>query len=233
MPPSRLEWHCTSTDVLKFEGSLLAANGRLFGGLDAVHTGVCAAGGSYQTSSLDDRIFVVNETNGSWGKATKLRRTDHAVNSISCAAAGECAAGGAVAGGQGFVVNETNSKWGRAIEVPGTLNSGHGAEVDSISCAAAGNCAAGGTYTDSHGHGHEQVFVISETNGHWGRAIEVPGTARLHSQYDPARISISCAAAGDCAAGGYVHGRRGLPHAFVVSETSGRWAKAIQVFPAQ
>jgi hypothetical protein len=46
-------------------------------------------------------------------------------------------------------------------------------EVGSLSCGSPGNCAAGGYYRDRHGHG--QWFVVSERNGVWGRAIEVPG----------------------------------------------------------
>ena len=79
------------------------------------------------------------------------------MSSISCAAAGECAAGGYDTDGSRqpgfFVVSETNGSWGDAIEVPGmaTLNTGGVAEVNSISCAAAGECAAGGVYVDGYG----------------------------------------------------------------------------------
>ncbi len=47
-----------------------------------------------------------------------------------------------------------------------------------MSCAAAGNCSAGGHYTDSSGH--FQAFVVSQVNGTWHTAIEVPGTAALN-----------------------------------------------------
>ena len=128
------------------------------------------------------------------------------------------------------MVNETNGAWGDAIEVPGTatLNTGGDARAYSISCAAAGECAAGGYYTDGSSHPH--AYVVGETNGTWGNAIEVPGTATLNTG---ARVdAISCAAAGECAAGGRYHGSS--HHAFVVSETSGSWSNAIHVgnFPA-
>jgi hypothetical protein len=62
-----------------------------------------------------------------------------AVDAISCASAGNCAAGGADNSGA-FVQSEKKGKWGTAIDLPGmTLGS-----VSSISCASAGNCAAGG-----------------------------------------------------------------------------------------
>ena len=69
-----------------------------------------------------------------------------------------------------------------------------------VSCAAVGECAAGGYYTD--GSKHAQAFVVSETNGSWGDAIEVPGTATLNSGGQDYVASISCVATGDCAAGG-------------------------------
>ena len=65
---------------------------------------------------------------------------------------------------------------------------------------AAGECAAGGSYMD--GSGDDQAFVVSETNGVWGNAVEVPGTAALNSGGHAVVYSVSCGAAGDCAAGG-------------------------------
>jgi len=90
------------------------------------------------------------------------------VGSVSCASAGNCAAGGLYRDGRGhyqaFVVSERNSTWGRAIEVPGsgTLNAGSDATALSVSCASAGNCAVGGFYQG--GSGRFQAFVVSERN---------------------------------------------------------------------
>jgi len=116
---------------------------------------------------------------------------------VSCGSAGNCAAGGAYADGSGheqaFVVGERNGTWGKAIEVPGSgaLNAGGTAFVESLSCASAGNCAAGGAY------GRFQVFVASERNGRWGKAIRVPGLGGGAAVY-----SVSCGSAGNCAVGG-------------------------------
>ena len=113
------------------------------------------------------------ERNGRWGTAIEvpglaaLNTGGYAeVNSVSCASAGSCAAGGDYAdrrGQQGFVAVERNGRWGTATEVPGlaALNKGGGAAVNSVSCAPAGSCAAGGDYTDRHGH--DQGFVVSQT----------------------------------------------------------------------
>ena len=73
-----------------------------------------------------------------------------------------------------------------------------------MSCASAGSCAAGGFYRNGLGNG--QGFVVSENNGVWGGAIEVPGLAALDKGQFGAVSSVSCARTGNCAAGGsYSH----------------------------
>jgi hypothetical protein len=123
----------------------------------------------------------------------------------------------------------TTGVWGGAVEVPGlgTLNKGVDAVVISVSCASAGNCAAGGDYTD--GSGHSQAFVVSERHGVWGRAIEVPGSGALNKGAEAAVESVSCASAGNCAAGGFYRDASGHLQAFVVSERHGVWGGAIEV----
>ena len=131
--------------------------------------------------------------------------------------------------------------------MPGTARLGVGsAYVNSISCGAPGECAAGGHYVNNSNNDHYEPFVVSETKGSWGNAIEVPGTATLKAgcrrsarhciDYGTEVTSISCAAAGECAAGGAAGG--GWPFLstypinypnFVVSETKGRWGNAIEV----
>ena len=208
--------------------------------------GDCSAGGYYSDVSGHKQAFVVSETNGVWGDAIEVPGTgtlnsggDAGLESLSCAAAGDCSAGGHYTDGSGhlqaFVVSETNGSWSNAIEVPGTatLNTDGKAGVSSVSCAAAGDCAAGGSYQD--GAGHVQPFVVNETNGSWGDAIEVPGTAALNTGGKARVYAVSCAAAGDCTAGGggFYIGIRSKIRAFVVSETNGSWSKAraLRKFP--
>jgi len=202
--------------------------------------GNCAAGGQYFDGSSHFQAFVVSETNGSWGNAIEVPGSATLNSgggadtySVSCAAAGNCTAGGQYLDGsdhlQAFVVDETNGSWGNAIEVPGSaaLNSGGGADTSSVSCATAGNCTAGGTYTD--GSGHQQAFVVDETNGSWSNAIEVPGSATLNTGGNASVYSVSCATAGNCVAGGTYTDGSGNGQAFVVSETNGSWGNAIEV----
>ncbi len=175
-----------------------------------------------------------------WGTATEVPGTaalnrggNAGLNSVSCAAAGNCSAGGSYTDSSGktqaFVVSQANGAWGTAIEVPGTaaLNRGGQAFVTSVSCGAAGNCGAGGEYLDRSGK--TQVFVVSQVNGAWGTAIEVPGTAALNRGVDAALNSVSCGAAGNCSAGGFYTDSSGHSQAFVVSQAHGAWGTAIEV----
>ena len=165
-----------------------------------------------------------------------------AANVVSCWRPGDCAAGGSYtdAGGhqQAFVVTEHNGVWGHAEEVPGTaaLNgdtSASSAQVSALSCAPSGYCAAAGDYDST---GTQQVFVVSETNGGWGTAREIPGVGKLNVGGDASVDAVSCPSAGNCGAGGYYQtpvapgtaiGQDS--QAFVVSESKGRWTKAEEV----
>src|SRR5215472_3484421 len=203
--------------------------------------GNCAAGGTYLDSPREQnghyQAFVVSEQNGTWRTAIEvpgsgmLNKDDAGVSSVSCASAGNCAAGGIYSSGQAFVVSEQNGTWRTAVEVPGSgmLNAGGYARVLSVSCASAGNCAAGGFYTDLGNPGHGQAFVVSEINGTWRKAIEVPGSGMLNKGGAAGVNSVSCASAGNCAAGGFYEHRSVSLQAFVVSERNGTWGTAIEV----
>ena len=203
--------------------------------------GNCVAAGYYRHGSSHE-AFVAREKNGVWGKAIEVRGTaalnrggDALLGSVSCASRGNCTAGGFYTDGSGhvqaFVVDEKKGVWRKAIEVPGTavLNTRGSAEVTSVSCASAGNCAAGGYYSNGSGSGRRQVFVASEKNGVWRKAIEVPGTASLNRGGDAWLNSVSCASAGNCAASGYYHRSSENQQAFVVDEKNNVWRTAIRV----
>ena len=199
--------------------------------------GNCAAGGSYRNRHHHYQGFVASERHGRWGKAIEvpgrgtLNKGNARVSEVSCASPGSCGAGGGYTDrrghGQGFVIAERDGRWGRAMEVPGlgALNAGGDAGVSSVSCASAGNCTAGGGYTDQDGHG--QGFVAVERNGVWGKAIEVPGLGALNKGGYAAVNSVSCGAAGNCAAGGAYEDRGQNGQGFVAVEKNGVWGKAI------
>jgi hypothetical protein len=167
---------------------------------------------------------------GTWGTAQQvpgtaaLNKGGHAeITSVSCAKAGNCSAGGFYVDAsfdlQVFVAGEVKGVWGQAEEVPGTaaLNKGGLAQITSVSCAKAGNCSAGGFYRDASGR--QQAFVAGEVKGVWGPAQQVPGTAALNKGGGAVILSVSCARAGECSAGGVYTDASRRGQAFVVNET--------------
>jgi hypothetical protein len=217
---------------------LSAGHGGTLSAVSCSSPGNCSAGGNYTDRLGHPQAFVVGEKNGSWGKAIEVPRLaalntgeDAELVSLSCGSAGNCAAGGFYVNGshrgRAFVVSEKNGSWRKAIQVPGVAalsGAGAGSGVDALSCASAGNCAAGGSYSSD---GNQQAFVVSEKNGSWGRAIEVPGLAALNNGTLAGINSVSCTSVGNCAVTGTYD--NGIPEAFVVSESNGSWGTAIEV----
>jgi hypothetical protein len=200
--------------------------------------GDCSAGGSYVNVRGSGEGFVIGMKDGRWRRAEPvpgLARLNiggsAGIQSLSCASAGNCSAGGSYTGlkasAQGFVVNEKRGTWGRAEPVRGLarLNTGGIADVTSLWCASAGNCSAVGTYNNGHA---TQAFVVNEKHGTWGRAEQIPGLARLNTGGYAQVNSLSCASASNCSAGGsYQAGS--LNYGFVVSEKHGTWGAAMTV----
>ena len=219
--------------------------------------GNCAVGGIYGNGGVNDSstssAFVADERHGSWGRPIQvpgmaaLNVGENAeVNSVSCASAVDCTAGGTYwpggtdAGGvnpalDAFVVTEQGGRWGRAIEVPGTsaLNAGGSATVNSVSCWSPGNCAAVGQYAPgalaNQGIVGLSAFVVTEKGGAWGDATELRGLASLNTGHEAIVSSVSCAAGGNCAVGGEYTSASGAQQAFVADESAGRWQPAEEV----
>ncbi len=207
--------------------------------LSCAARGDCTGGGSYKDVAGHFEAFVISETSGRWSKAVEVRGTAvlntggaAAITAVSCTSAGNCAAGGyytdPLARTEPFVVTETRGHWGAAREVPGSgaVNTGGKARLDSLSCSSPGNCSAGGFFTTaSH---HQEAMIMQEKKGVWGRATEVPGSAKLNTGNRAAVESVSCARGAGCAAVGYVQDTIGQ-QAFVVSQHNGRWGTAVKV----
>lgn len=114
------------------------------------------------------------------------------------------------------MVNETGGIWGRAEPVPGAiaLNKGWLAGLDALSCSSVGNCAAGGHYASIPGTSEQQALVVTEVNGTWGKAQEVPGTAALNVDGIANVAAVSCVA-GTCSAAGSYRDGSGRRQVFV------------------
>ena len=98
-------------------------------------------------------------------------------------------------------------------------------------CGGAG--AAGGCGDDRGGQaagaGDASASGAAGPAGSWGRAIAVPGLGALNKRGAAEVTSVSCASAGNCAAGGHYADRHGNQQGFVASERNGRWGTAIEV----
>ena len=210
------------------------------GGADVVSVscgsaGNCAAGGfySYDVAFFRVSAFVATERGGRWGKAVALKTGDGEVDSVSCASAGYCLAGGDkgadyTSNHNAFFVEERAGRWGSLSPVPGLRTLRHvDSWISSVSCASAGNCAVGGGYDAKSGG--QQAFVAIEQDGVWGQATELPGLAALNAGGVANVVSMSCGSAGSCAAGGYYVDGDGHYQGFVASEDDGTWGTAIEV----
>ena len=186
------------------------------------------------------------QANGVWGLAIVAAGTtalnvgdDAAVLQISCSSGGNCGAIGSYTEGtnhtQAFVMNEVNGTWQSAVGIPGlaALNTGDDVgDVLSISCTAPGSCSAGGQYTDSASEPH--AFVVDETGGSWGTAVEIPGFASLDTGGLAGQLlSIWCTSPGNCSGGGVYGDGAGNAQAFVVNEANGVWGNAMEVLGSQ
>jgi hypothetical protein len=158
------------------------------------------------------------------------------LDSVSCSSQGDCGAGGTYFDADGnqqiYVADEHAGVWGAAIELPGmsALNVSI-ADLNAISCSAPGNCSAVGDYTDANKA--VQAFVVTETNGVWGDAHQVPNLAASNVGGLASALTVSCASSGNCSAGGFVTNAVKQQVPFDVSESNGTWGSPSLVsFPS-
>jgi hypothetical protein len=187
--------------------------------------GDCSAGGVFTSEYGMDEAFVVSETDGTWGKAMRIpgftidnQGSESSLDSVSCVSAGNCTAGGSygITGTFAFVVTQTDGVWGHPENVPGlALDARQNAGIGSVSCTSPGDCGASGSYTDAHNR--QQAFVVSETDGTWGRAELIPNSEALNKG-GAASAALSCTAAGRCSAGGYYWDAKTDEQLFVATE---------------
>ena len=200
--------------------------------------GTCIAGGYYFASSSPgySANFVVSEIKGVWSHPVTLMSTvlgTGMVTSLSCSSVGNCAAAlgeGDLLGSESLgpaVATERNGSWGPAMSVPGTLeNSKFDTGATSVSCRANGACAIGGGYWKGTA---VQAFVASEVGGTWHAAIRFPQIAVLNRGRMAQVTSIACVSAGNCVADGNYLDQGNDSHAFLISQTQGRWGSPVPV----
>ena len=232
-------WHT----VIRIAGITLSPHG---GGtaqpssVSCAEAGECSVVGDYEAApGAPYHAFITSEVHGTWHAATEvpgLVALDHGGNaelgSVSCTAPGDCSAGGGYAASasifQAFVVDEIHGIWHTAITVPGITRLNHGgADITANSCVSPGNCSAVGEYQDTAGR--TQVFAVNKVNGTWHQAMAIPGIAGLNAGGFASVVSVSCASAGNCGAGGTYTDSSKHVQAFIVNEVNGTWHDAIKV----
>ena len=196
--------------------------------------GACVVAGTYTAtlpdSSRREQAFVADERNGTWQLAQPVpgvpafNARNAAVTALSCPAPGNCALAGFADdnGGQhaAFVDDEAGGTWRQAqvIGGSGAVQSWIATEAHTVSCGSPGNCMAGGSSADSAGV--QRAFVVAETHGTWGKAVELPGAAARNAGGVADVASVSCAAPGDCAAGRFYTASGGIRHAVTADKSA-------------
>jgi Bacterial Ig-like domain (group 3) len=209
--------------------------------LSCTSLGSCVAGGFYTDAKSGRQGFVVTEADGDWGSmrnvAGSLNKGENGqVNQVSCGVSPKlqsvitCAAVGfyttSKGQGQAFTASMANGKWGPAVQVPGSaaINKGGFAQLSSVSCPTAGNCSAGGSYAPAKTG--TEPFVVTEKNGTWGKAVEVPGSATLNTGKDMFVSVVSCVSPGVCSATGDFRTSEHSQGVWAATQKSGSWGHA-------
>jgi hypothetical protein len=212
--------------------------------------GVLRLGGQLQRRGVLPKTgaaVTAGEVKGAWGhvraipglasllKGGDAEATHSVFTQVSCAAAGQCTAGGyqakSVEEGSStqefatpWVVSQRRGTWGSAQRIPGlgALSKNGYAIVTAVACTAPGRCVAAAAYSTSSynpdGSGPGQAFVASQVGGAWRAARKLSTPPSVDG---PALVtSVACPAVGRCVGGGYLwpSAPPGSREAFVISQ---------------
>ena len=184
--------------------------------------GNCAAAGFYEDADGNIRGVILNEVSGQWGIGTEASLPADAqanpnvdLRSVSCPSAGNCTAVGwystASSGQEGVLLDEVSGQWrtGTEATLPADappLGTSEQVALRSVSCASAGNCSTVGDYGPCCGV--RQDMFVDEVAGQWSQGTEasLPPDA-FHASLQIVLSTVSCPAAGNCAAVGQYDSR--------------------------
>ena len=189
-------------------------------------TSNCGLVGSYQDSNTKFHSFESEGKGASWSDKEIGTNLDPVQwswnNSVSCASATFCVAGGAaqsVLGAQVATVTvKTGSNWTQTAVGAG-LNQGGNAEIYSMSCTTATFCVAGGYFSNSHSIIEPFVSIFNGTS--WSDAAL--GGQLTHFVGGEVN-SVSCTSATFCVAGGEFAISAGHAGAFVSTFNGSHWS---------
>jgi hypothetical protein len=131
-------------------------------------------------------------------------------------------ASGVAAAGTGF---------SRAVPItaPGNAAADPDEGLYGVACPGHGDCVTGGAYTDVHGNG--DAMVVTQARGRWARAVEVRLPANAAADPSAEVNGVACPSQGNCVAVGYYSTTSDHDEGFIVTQSRGAWARALEAQP--
>jgi hypothetical protein len=125
------------------------------------------------------------------------------------------------------VAAPARAAWHKSVQVPLPVNAAAdpNADLRGLACSGASSCVAGGGYQARSGD--QLPMIATESSGKWARGFSLRLPANASADPDGEVTAVACPTSKSCvAAGSYSRGFFQL--AFVASDTSGKWSRAIQ-----
>jgi hypothetical protein len=232
-------WSRARTPILPV-GSTASGNSFL-AGVSCTRPGSCVAVGGFTRAGGSLEAMAETESGGRWQRAVAIRPPANAasgpsahLSAVSCPKARDCVAVGGYTTKsldvEVMVAVEVKGKWGRALEVhmPADAAAEPLAELYSVDCPSEGRCMAVGNYSTTASRG--LPLTVAESGGHWQRAVGITGLpvgAESAGQYATLN-GVTCRGSSCVAVGAYV--KTGVVSlAMAISESKGRWSRAVAV----
>jgi hypothetical protein len=217
-----------------YQSVAAAGDNGVIAAVSCVSAGDCVATGDMSPANGGTTdAFMIAEQGQAWATPSVLRGVE--VLALACPVSGQCVAGGTDSHHVAAIATEANGQWNGQAEIPGAARltsqgkKAIGSGVTALACPTAGQCVADGQYNGGgvapgspSGQPPTQVFLSDETTNSWGPAQVPAGLAALNTQSYADLAGLACAAAGNCAAGGYYSyagGSQGATGAFTIAET--------------
>jgi hypothetical protein len=194
----------------------------------------CSAVGTYTDSASPSgrtEGFAVNDVAGVWRHAREVRLPSGAnanpfvrLEQLACVK-NYCTATGSYIDAnnvtQGLIVGEVSGAWtsGVTLSLPADTSAFSNANLSSTTCVAPGYCTAIGTYENVHGF--LEGLTVTETRGHWKRAVtmRMPANAAGNPHvFFYGFTGISCPNASNCATGGQYRDSAGNYQGFLLDD---------------
>lgn len=190
----------------------------------------CGVAGYFDTPASRHPLSVVLN-GGQWlvravpAVAGALPGSLTTLSSISCAAAGQCAAVGRYADSsghyQGLLARLSGGQWRTSkAPLPADAGSDPVGDLEWVSCVSAGQCTAVGAYVDRNG---ARALVLEVLSGGQWRASRAPLPGNAASDPMAYLGYVTCLDARDCTAVGNYSTSLGGTQGLILREASGSW----------